>query len=68
MKVEKGKRVWKMGSQNLSRGWNPNRQRLVNTDGNGRRAIPVRFLSYRTDQVSQLQLETTIFIAFVACR
>ena len=68
MKKEKGKKAWKMESQNLSRGWNPNCQCLVNTNGNGRCAIPVHFLSYRTDQVSQLQLETTIFIAYVACR
>jgi len=36
MKAEEGKRVWKMGSQNLSRGWKPNRQRLMNINSNGR--------------------------------
>ena len=37
MKTEKGKRAWSMGSQNLSQGRKPNRQRLMNADGNGRK-------------------------------
>lgn len=30
MKTEDGKRVWNMGSQNLSRGRKPDRQQLMN--------------------------------------